>query len=154
LKFGCALIDVAAPEQVFKIPRIGSNVEKEFSQVELANIIEPRVQEIFQLIRPEVFRLGYGDAPGGYVITGGAASMPGMLAHAQIELAASVRIAFPDYIGVRDASYTSGVGIIQFVSKSAKNRSTGYIKVTSPKKSIASKSSLIEKFKNWLSEYI
>lgn len=154
LKFGCALVEVAAPDQVFKVPRIGSNVEKEFSQVELANIIEPRVQEIFQLIRSEVYRLGYGDAPGGYVITGGASSMPGMLEHAQAELAASVRIAYPDYIGVRDASFTNGVGIIQFVTKSAKNRSAGYVKVTSPKKIASNKTSLVEKFKNWLSEYI
>jgi cell division protein FtsA len=154
LKFGCALADVAAPEQVFKIPRIGSNVEKEFSQVELASIIEPRVQEIYQLIRAEVYRLGYGDAPGGYVLTGGTVSMPGMLAHAQEELAASVRIAIPDYIGVRDPSYTSGVGIIQFVSKSVKNRSTGYVKSTTSKKSDKKKTNLVEKFKNWLSDYI
>jgi cell division protein FtsA len=154
LKFGCALVDIAAPEQGFKVPRIGSNVDKEFTQVELASIIEPRVQEIYQLIRAEVYRLGYGDAPGGYVLTGGTVSMPGMLAHAQTELAASVRIAVPDYIGVRDPSYTSGVGIIQFVSKSVKNRSTGYVKSTTSKKSETKKTNLVEKFKNWLSDYI
>ncbi|MDB5053602.1 MAG: cell division protein FtsA [Bacilli bacterium] len=154
LKFGCALIDIAAPEQGFKVPRIGSNVEKEFTQVELASIIEPRVQEIFQLIRTEVYRLGYGDAPGGYVLTGGTVSMPGMLAHAQSELAASVRIAIPDYIGVRDPSFTSGVGIIQFVSKSVKNRSVAYVKNITAKKSDTGKANLIEKFKNWLSDYI
>jgi cell division protein FtsA len=154
LKFGCALVDVAAPEQVFKVPRIGSNVEKEFTQVELASIIEPRVQEIFQLIRAEVYRLGYGEAPGGYVLTGGTVSLPGMLAHAQAELASSVRIAVPDYIGVRDPSFTSGVGIIQFVSKSVKNRSSGYVKNTTAKKSDTAKTSLVEKFKNWLSDYI
>jgi cell division protein FtsA len=80
--------------------------------------------------------------------------MPGMLAHAQDELAASVRIAIPDYIGVRDPSYTSGVGIIQFVSKSVKNRSTGYVKSTTSKKSDKKKTNLVEKFKNWLSDYI
>jgi cell division protein FtsA len=154
LKFGCALVDIAAPEQGFKVPRIGSNVDKEFTQVELASIIEPRVQEIYQLIRAEVYRLGYGDAPGGYVLTGGTVSMPGMLAHAQAELAASVRIAVPDYIGVRDPSYTSGVGIIQFVSKSVKNRSSGYVKSTTSKKLEKKKSNMVEKFKNWLSDYI
>jgi cell division protein FtsA len=154
LKFGCALVDVAAPEQIFKVPRIGSNVEKEFTQVELASIIEPRVQEIFQLIRAEVYRLGYGEAPGGYVLTGGTVSLPGMIALAQDELASSVRIAVPDYIGVRDPSFTSGVGIIQFVSKSVKNRSAGYIKNTTAKKSDTAKTGLVEKFKNWLSDYI
>lgn len=47
LKFGCAVVEHAASDQVFKVNRIGSNVDKEFSQVDLANIIEPRVQEIF-----------------------------------------------------------------------------------------------------------
>ena len=51
LKYGCALIEDAAADQKFKVTRMGSNVEKEFSQVDLANIIEPRMQEIFQLIR-------------------------------------------------------------------------------------------------------
>jgi cell division protein FtsA len=77
-----------------------------------------------------------------------------MLAHAQAELASSVRIAVPDYIGVRDPSFTSGVGIIQFVSKSVKNRSAGYVKNTTAKKSDTAKTSLVEKFKNWLSDYI
>ena len=71
LKFGCALIDDAAEDQKFKVMRMGSNVEKEFSQVDLANIIEPRMQEIFHLIHQEVHRLGYGDKINGYVLTGG-----------------------------------------------------------------------------------
>lgn len=118
LKFGCAVIeDAKFADQVFKVNRIGSNVDKEFSQIDLANIVEPRVQEIFHLIGLEVQRLGYMELPGGYVLTGGTLSMPGMLAIAQSELATSVRIAVPDFIGVRDPSYTSGVGIIQYACK-------------------------------------
>lgn len=97
LKFGCANMDDAAEDQVFKVPRIGSNMEKQFTQVELATIIEPRVQEIFQLIKAEAFRLGYGNAPGGYVLTGGTISMPGVLAVAQAELATSVRVGTPRF---------------------------------------------------------
>ena len=155
LKFGCALVDLAAPEQVFKVPRIGSNIEKEFSQVDLAHIIEPRVQEIFHLIRSEVYRLGYGDATGGYVLTGGSVSMPGILQLAQAEIAVSVRIASPDFIGVRDPSFTSGVGIIQFVSKSIRKSSIKYVKhATGKKGKSVEKSSFFEKIKNWLSELI
>lgn len=57
IKFGCASINDSAEDQKFKVPRIGSNLEKEFNQVDLANIIEPRVQEIFQLVRKELLRL-------------------------------------------------------------------------------------------------
>ncbi|WP_426447689.1 cell division protein FtsA [Paenibacillus sp. S-38] len=161
LKFGCALVDHAASDQVFKVNRIGSNTDKEFSQVDLANIIEPRVQEIFHLIRLEVQRLGFGDLPGGYVLTGGTVAMPGMLAVAQMELATSVRIAVPDYIGVRDSSYTSGVGIIQYASRylrSSKQTQNSGVKKLIPKKPAPGqeqqKPSAMERFKNWLSEFI
>lgn len=161
LKYGCASIEDSAPDQVFKVTRIGSNVDKEFSQVDLANIIEPRVQEIFQLIRAEVHRLGYGDIAGGYVLTGGTVSMSGILAIAQAELATSVRIAVPDFIGVRDPAFTSGVGIIQFVSKYMRNRQagSGFIKKTvsktsGKKSSNDSKPGWFERVKNFFSEFI
>lgn len=159
LKYGCASVDDSAPDQVFKVTRMGSNVEKEFSQVDLANIIEPRVEEIFQLIRAEVHRLGYGNLAGGYVLTGGTVCMPGILAIAQSELATSVRIAVPDYIGVRDPSYTSGVGIIQFVSKYMKNRHVGMAKklvTKTTKKSSADsqKPGWVDRVKNFFSEFI
>ncbi|MCZ8518780.1 MULTISPECIES: cell division protein FtsA [Paenibacillus] len=161
LKFGCAVVDHAANDQVFKVNRIGSNTDKEFSQVDLANIIEPRVQEIFHLIRLEVQRLGFADLPGGYVLTGGTVAMPGMLAVAQMELATSVRIAVPDYIGVRDSSYTSGVGIIQYASRylrTSKQQQNSGVKKMIPKKPAPGqeqqKPSAMERFKNWLSEFI
>lgn len=162
LKFGCASIQDAAADQVFKVTRIGSNVDKEFSQVDLANIVEPRVQEIFQLIRSEVHRLGYGDLSGGYVLAGGTVMMPGVLAVAQEELATSVRIAVPDFIGVRDPSYTNGVGIIQFVSKYLKARpnGAGFAKKTAVKSSSkktsggSNKTGWLERLKNFFSEFI
>ncbi|MFC5450178.1 cell division protein FtsA [Paenibacillus aestuarii] len=162
LKYGCASLNDSANDQVFKVTRMGSNVEKEFSQVDLANIIEPRVGEIFQLILAEVHRLGYDHLAGGYVLTGGTVSMPGVLAVAQEELATSVRIAVPDYIGVRDPSYTSGVGIIQFVYKYMRNRTTNggfakknVVKAPSSKKSSdISKPGLMERVKSFFSEFI
>jgi cell division protein FtsA len=155
MKFGCAVIEDAAADQIFKVARIGSNVEKEFSQVDLANIIEPRVQEIFHLVNAEVQRLGRKDVPGGYVLTGGTVSMPGMLAVAQAELDTSVRIAVPDFIGVRDPAFTNGVGIIQYVSKYTKNRSHGYKKSGNTKLSSSNKKAgFFERIKNWFSEFI
>lgn len=156
LKYGCAVISDASGDQLFKVTRIGSNVDKEFSQVDLANVVEPRVQEIFELIRAEVRRMGYANLTGGYVLTGGTVSMPGMLAIAQEELATSVRIAVPDFIGVRDPAYTSGVGIIHFVSRFMKTRGTAnQKKVVSRKAAAASdKPSLFDRLKNYFSEFI
>lgn len=157
LKFGCASIDDAAADQLFKVPRIGSNMDKEFSQVDLASIIEPRVEEIFQLIRAEVHRLGYVTAPGGYVLTGGTVNLPGILAVAKRELDTSVRIASPEFIGVRDPSYTSGVGIINYVAKTAKVRPAGNNRKAAVKASAGApsdKPGFFERIKNFLSELI
>jgi cell division protein FtsA len=107
--------------------------------------------------------LGYGDLPGGYVLTGGTVTMAGMLTVAQAELMTSVRIAVPDFIGVRDPSYTSGVGIIQFVSKYLRSRQPGSgfskkqaVKTPGGKKSSTSESKpgFFERIKNFFSEFI
>lgn len=158
LKYGCARIDDAAEDQKFKVMRVGSNMEKEFSQLDLANIIEPRMQEIFQMIRQEVKRLGYLDKINGYVLTGGSVSLPSVLPLAQIELESNVRVAVPDYIGVRDPSFSSGVGMIQYVSKHVRTRGATATKRPSKTKqttgSTASKPGIVEWFKNMFKEFI
>ncbi|GFR37475.1 cell division protein FtsA [Insulibacter thermoxylanivorax] len=154
LKYGCALIQDAEADKKFKVQRIGSNSEKEYNQVDLATIIEPRVQEIFQLIRQEVARLGYKDLPGGYVLTGGTVSMPGVAALAQNELRTSVRIASPDFIGVRDPSYTSGVGVIHYVMKYMRGVKSGASVKSTGKRSDSDQPGLFAKLRNWLSEFV
>jgi len=157
IKYGCAVVEDAMADQVFKVARVGSNTDKEFTQVDLADIIEPRVQEIFQLIGAEVNRMGYGQVAGGYVLTGGTVSMPGMLTVAQNVLENSVRIAVPDFIGVRDPAYTSGVGIIKYASKFARSTPVSSVKKTTvrgKKAASGSKTGWLERLKNWLSEFI
>ncbi len=122
LKYGCASIPYANPEITLRVTKVGSQTEKEYNQVDLAYIIEPRVQEIFQYIREEVHKLDYAKKITGYVLTGGTVSLSQILVVAQEELGMPVRLASPDYIGVRDPAFTSGVGIIQFVTKYMKTR--------------------------------
>ncbi|WP_232698391.1 cell division protein FtsA [Brevibacillus daliensis] len=160
-KHGCALIDEASEEEKFKVSRIGSEVEKQFTQVDLATIIEPRAAEIFNLIDDEVYRLGFeNEIAGGFVLTGGTVSMPGMLELAKEELAAPVRIAIPDYIGVRDPGYTIGVGLIQYASLMNDYRAKKPVaaKTVSRPAQLAPKKeksgNLVEKMKNWFSEFI
>lgn len=165
-KNGCALIDEASEDVKFKVNRIGSEVEKQFTQVDLASIIEPRAAEIFQLVEHAVYKLGYRDEiAGGYVLTGGTVAMPGMLELAKEELDAPVRIAIPDYIGVRDPAYTTGVGLIQYALQLMERRSVsvtpsfkGTKGIKSTEKQTVSKpkegGGLMEKMKNWFSEFI
>ncbi|RTE04156.1 hypothetical protein EJQ19_27110 [Paenibacillus whitsoniae] len=70
-----------------------------------------------------------------------------------------MRIAVPDFIGVRDPSYTSGVGIITSVSKSMKNRAPSFTKKAATKAAVKKSSEnqkpgWVERFKNFFSEFI
>lgn len=162
VKHGCALADEASEEEKCKVTRIGSEVEKQFTQVDLASIIEPRAAEIFNLVEDELYRLGFReeDIAGGYVLTGGTVSMPGMVELAKEELNAPVRVAVPDYIGVRDPSYTTGVGLIQY----ALNRGVrGSVRPAATSKPVQRQvvpakkeagGSIVDKVKNWFSEFI
>lgn len=152
LKYGIASIKNAIEEVKFRVPIIGNNYDKEYNQIELAQIIEPRVREIFSLVRNEVNKLGYtNEIAGGYVITGGVASMNDILSIAQEELNTSVRIAVPDYIGVRDSSYTNGVGILLYSSKKALQKPK-HGNVTRSAKN--NKFKIFNRLKNWFKEFV
>ncbi|MGC4375553.1 cell division protein FtsA [Fictibacillus sp. Mic-4] len=120
LKHGHAFVDLASPDETFKVPQIGSSAEQEISQRDLAHIIEARLAEMFEMIDDELARHGYNELPGGFVITGGVASMPGLLELAQEIFQQNVRVSLPDYIGVREPQYTTGVGLIQFTYRNIK----------------------------------
>ncbi len=165
IKHGCAFVDEALEEEVFKVPRIGSNTEKEFSQLELANIIEPRLEEIFELIHAEVNKMGYSEIPGGYVLTGGVVSLPWSIELARLVFQNSVRISIPDYIGVREPQYTTGVGIIKYGFQNVRPQQKRAVASggSKPKKrpkvegnsvQSASKESVTDKVKNWIKEFI
>ncbi|MDA8354422.1 MAG: cell division protein FtsA [Firmicutes bacterium] len=117
-KYGVALVEEANEEITFEVQTIGSHREKTVSQKELGMIIEPRVEEIFQLIRDEVESMGYVDEPaGGYVLTGGVMSIPHALGAARNQLGQAVRMVSPRHIGVEDPSFTSGVGMIHYIRR-------------------------------------
>lgn len=120
LKHGHAFYDTASREEMFDVSIIGSDKKQQFSQLDITHIIEARLEEMLQMVVSEIKRMGYKDLPGGYVLTGGVAAMSGVLELAQYVLRNNVRIAIPDYIGVREPQFTTGVGLIQFASRNAK----------------------------------
>lgn len=151
LRFGHAMVAGSSQELTFKVSRIGSNMDKEFTQTDLASIIEPRMQEIFLMVRREVERLGYvKEIPSGYVLSGGVACMPGVDKLAEYELEAPVRIAIPEQLGVRDASFVNGVGIIQYAMRNYMRRPHSANSTAVHRKS----GGFIERVKNWFSEYV
>jgi cell division protein FtsA len=120
VKYGHAFYDDASEEEVFSVPIIGSDQHQQFNQLEVADIIEARMEEIFELVQNELKRMGIRDLPGGLVLTGGVANMQGVLDLAQDMFQSRIRIAIPDYIGVREPQYTTAVGLIKYAYKNAR----------------------------------
>ncbi|MCP3026205.1 cell division protein FtsA [Halobacillus sp. A5] len=120
LEYGHAFFDDASEEETFSVTIIGSNRQQSFNQLQISDMIEARLEEIFVFAAKELQRMGVTDLPGGFVLTGGAMNMPGVLELAQDVFHSNVRLAIPDYLGVREPQYTSGVGILQFAYRNAR----------------------------------
>src|SRR5699024_9311632 len=117
---GHAFYDDADENETFETSIIGSDTTQTYNQLQISDMIEARMEEIFAFAEREIRRMGYQDLPGGYVLTGGTMKMPGTLELAQDLFRSHVRIASPDYIGVREPYFTAGVGILQFAYHNAK----------------------------------
>jgi cell division protein FtsA len=120
IEHGHAFFDDANEDESFSVTIIGSNREQAFNQLQISDMIEARMEEIFVFAAQEIQRMGVRELPGGFVLTGGTMNMPGVLELAQDVFHSNVRLAIPDYIGVREPQFTSGVGILQFAYRNAK----------------------------------
>ncbi|SET30458.1 cell division protein FtsA [Oceanobacillus limi] len=120
LNYGHAFYDDAQEDETFEATIIGSNKTEVYNQLQISDMIEARLEEIYAFAEREIRKMGYHELPGGYVLTGGTMKMPGVLELAQHLFQSNVRIAIPDYIGVRESQYAAGVGILQFAYHNAK----------------------------------
>ncbi|MCL6515385.1 cell division protein FtsA [Alicyclobacillus sp.] len=154
LRHGCASLDQASENEKFKVPRIGNNQETEYTQYDLATIIEPRVQEIFSMVRKEVEKMGFlHELPSGYVLHGGVMSMQGAADVAADELRAPVRVAVPEFLGVRDPSFVNGVGILTYVLRTH-GRTNLAEPVAAPRQPVRTGGGVFTRLKDWIRDFI
>ncbi|MET4559291.1 cell division protein FtsA [Lysinibacillus parviboronicapiens] len=113
-QFGHAFYDDASDEELFEVPIVGTDSRDQYSQRFISEIIGARLEELFELVIDELARLGVRDLPGGVVLTGGVAKLDGIAQLARQILQTRVRIYIPDYIGVREPSFTTAVGLIRY----------------------------------------
>lgn len=118
------------PENVKKgatieVPAVGGRDPKKLSKVILAEILEPRVEEIFSLLKKELFSKGLENLfPAGFVLTGGSVTLDGIIELAESVFSVPVRIGEPNKIGglkdiVKNPAYATGVGLVIFGSKAS-----------------------------------
>jgi cell division protein FtsA len=99
-KFGCALSNLADPEEVINVVGVDERPSRKLSRRALADVIQPRVEELFELILAELRRSGFEEVlSSGIVLTGGSAIMPGMIELGEEVFHMPVRLGIPKYGG-------------------------------------------------------
>ena len=117
-QFGCALSSLVKEDETIEVPSIGGRPPRTLPRKVLADIIEPRAEEVFDLVAHEIKRAGYeGIVTGGVVITGGTSLMEGMTDMAERMLDLPARRGMPAGVGgindhVGNPMYSTGVGLI------------------------------------------
>jgi cell division protein FtsA len=117
-RYGCALRELAEAQEMVEVPGVGDRDPRKMSRQTLAEVIEPRVEELYSLVQAELRRSGFEELlSSGIVITGGSSSMQGMVELGEEVFHMPVRLGLPGYAGslsevIRNPRYSTGVGLL------------------------------------------
>lgn len=119
-KHGCALSSLIAPDETIEVPSVGGRPPRVLARTVLSEILQPRVDEIFTLVRDEIERCGLSEnLASGLVVTGGSTILQGLPELAEEVLGMPVRRGLPTGFGgltdvVRSPIYATGVGLLLY----------------------------------------
>ncbi|HHU75594.1 MAG TPA: cell division protein FtsA [Firmicutes bacterium] len=126
LEHGFAIWDGELVKEDIEIEGISGKEVRNISSDDLFAFIEPRITEIVQLCAQEINRMSSGKLPpGGVVLTGGVSLMRGITELAESIFGCTVRLAQPEYLGVKSPIYSTAVGMIHYVSRNKVTRKIG-----------------------------
>ncbi|MGE3319942.1 MAG: cell division protein FtsA [Candidatus Berkiella sp.] len=120
LKYACALRKLTDHDEMIEIPGGTDRPTRQLSRSTLAEVVEPRYEELFSLVRAELQRQGLEEHIGsGIVVTGGSAQMPGVVELAEDIFRMPVRLGLPRYVtGLVDVQrnpiYSTGIGLLLY----------------------------------------
>ena len=120
IKHGCAVSRLVGPEETLEIPSIGERPAHRLARRGLAEVVEPRLEELLLLVQQELRRSGFDDLiASGMVITGGTSKTPGLLDLAEEVFQKPVRLGLPQHVTgpeqvMDDPAYATGVGLLLF----------------------------------------
>ena len=118
ITYACALTQLAGADETIKVPSVGDRAPRDLSRQALAEVVEPRYEELFTLVQSELRRSGFEDLiPAGIVITGGSSTMEGVVELAEEIFHMPVRLACPQAVSgmtevVNNPIYATGVGLL------------------------------------------
>ncbi len=122
IKYGCALADMVRHDEHIEVPSVAGREPRALSRQVLAEICEPRMEEIFSLVDQEIIRSGSKNCiGGGIVLTGGSSLMEGAAELAEQVFNLPCRVGYPRNIGglrdvVNSPKFATAVGLLCFGS--------------------------------------
>lgn len=152
IKYACALTQLASAGDMILVPGVGERPARELSRQALAEVVEPRYDELFTLVKAELQRSGYENLmAAGIVLTGGTSKMEGVIELAEEIFHMPVRIGLPQGVKgladiVRNPIYSTGVGLLLYGVKQQQHQ----VRSHNPVPVKDSQMPLIRRIKNWI----
>ncbi|WP_196137169.1 cell division protein FtsA [Aliikangiella sp. G2MR2-5] len=152
IKYACALRQLTSLEDTIEVPGVGDREAKKMSRQTLAEVVEPRYEELFTLIQAELRRSGFEEIiPAGIVLTGGSSKMEGLIELAEEVFHMPVRLGVPQGVQglvdvVRNPIHATGVGLLLYGQQ--QNESKNYYE-----ESEGGFGRMLKKMKQWFSGF-
>jgi cell division protein FtsA len=156
-KYGCAFSNMVGANETIEVPSVGGRKSRTLQRKTLADIIEPRVEEVAELIYEEIKKSGQEKLlASGVIITGGCANLEGMPELAEGIFNLPARRGSPIGVGglvdvVNNPSYATGVGLLLYGYKHSKGIRRGFRAGRSMKR-LFSGNKLLDKMSEWFKE--
>lgn len=147
IKYACALTQLAGADETIKVPSVGDRPPRTLSRQNLAEVVEPRYDELFTLVQAEIRRSGLEEMiPGGIVLTGGSAKIEGAVELAEEIFHMPVRLGMPQGVTgltdvVRNPIYSTAVGLLLYAQKHEHD--------VRPPRGAGGQIDWVERFKRW-----
>ncbi len=131
LKYACALTQMANPDETIDVPGVGDRPARRLARQTLAEVVEPRFEELFNLIQAEIRRSGMEQMiAAGIVLTGGSSKMEGVVELAEEVFHMPVRLGTPQFVAglvdvIRNPIYATGVGLLLYGSAHQNRKGNG-----------------------------
>ena len=128
IKYACALSQLANLDETIEVPSVGDRPPRRLARQTLAEVVEPRYEELFSLVRDELRRSGFEELiAAGVVLTGGSSKMEGAVELAEEIFHVPVRLGIPQYVEglsdvVRNPIHATGVGLLLYGKEAAQAR--------------------------------
>ncbi len=115
--FGVAYPALASSKETIQVEVIGENSPREITELYLSEIISARLKHILDRIKQDLERTRQIDLPGGIILIGGGAILPGIVDLAQEVFGKPVKLFVPNQIGIRNPSFAQVISIVEYAGR-------------------------------------